>query len=624
MPTDSTSAPDADGWGIQTRWTDAQDTLRDVDPEVVSVLRAAIGPAPSGLEDLVPVVTRPGRDPRLGGDVDVVCEDGEVRRVSGPLPDDFPLGYHRIRLPSGHERGLIVSPGSCWLPDGWRAFGWAVQLYSARSRRSWGIGDLRDLRTLREWAEATGAGFLLVNPLHAVAPTLPQEDSPYLPATRRFRNPIYLCVDEVAADTHVDVGQWARRGVELNDRPVIDRTAVWELKREALWTVFSADGDAPEFRSWRREQGSSLEEFAVWSALAEENGPDWREWEPSLQDPTEGAVQTFAARSKSRVAFHAWLQWHLSRQLHAASGDLTVLQDLPIGVAAGGADAWIWQDQLARDVAIGAPPDFFNTSGQEWGSPPLIPWQLRTNGYGPFIEAIRATMADAGGLRIDHVMGLFRLWWVAPGRPPVDGAYVRYPSEDLLDIVALESHRARAIVVGEDLGTVEPGVRPALADHNVLSYRLLYFEDDPPATWPRKAMAAVTTHDLPTVAGVWTAADNEDLRKYTSTSEEDIERGRASLLQHLGDVGVDLPDVGIADVLRAVYSRLGEAPSVLLSATLEDALGVERRPNLPGAEGRENWCLALPSPIEDLATSELAAMLGATLRAAVAPGKAGG
>jgi 4-alpha-glucanotransferase len=248
---------------------------------------------------------------------------------------------------------------------------------------------------------------------------------------------------------------------------------------------------------------------------------------------------------------------------------------------------------------------------------------LRANGYGAFIEAIRATMADAGGLRIDHVMGLFRLWWVAPGRPPVDGAYVRYPSEDLLDIVALESHRARAIVVGEDLGTVEPGVRPALADHNVLSYRLLYFEDEPPAMWPRKAMAAVTTHDLPTVAGVWTAADNEDLRTYTSTSEEDIERGRASLLEHLGDVGVSLPDAGISDVLRAVYSRLGEAPSVLLSATLEDALGVERRPNLPGAMGRENWCLALPSPIEDLATSELATLVGATLRAAVAPEKTG-
>jgi 4-alpha-glucanotransferase len=618
MPTDSTAAPDVDGWGIQTRWTDAQDKLRDVDPEVVSVLRAAIGPAPTGLEDHVPVVSRPGRHLDLG-DVEVVCEDGDVRRVSGPLPADFPLGYHRIRLPAGGERSLIVSPGACWLPDRWRAWGWAVQLYSARSRRSWGIGDLRDLRLLREWAEATAAGFLLVNPLHAVAPTVPQEDSPYLPATRRFRNPIYLCVDEVAAEKHVDVAEWARRGVALNDDRVIDRTAVWELKREALWTLFGTGGDEPEFRSWRQEQGSSLQEFAVWSALAEENGPDWRDWEPSLQDPAGDAVRAFAARSTSRVAFHAWLQWHLSRQLRAASGDLTVLQDLPIGVAAGGADAWIWQDQLARDVAIGAPPDFFNTSGQEWGSPPLIPWQLRASGYGPFIEAIRATMADAGGLRIDHVMGLFRLWWVAPGRLPVDGAYVRYPSADLLDIVALESHRARAIVVGEDLGTVEPGVRPALADHNVLSYRLLYFEDDPPATWPRKAMAAVTTHDLPTVAGVWTGADNEDLRAYTNTSEEDIERGRASLLEHLGDVGVSLPDAGIADVLRAVYSRLGEAPSVLLSATLEDALGVERRPNLPGAEGRENWCLALPSPIEDLATSELAAQVGATLRAAVAP-----
>lgn len=611
----SGAADEVDAWGIQLRWVDAEDRSRQVASEVVSALRDLIGRQPGDLETRSPIVSRPGRELGLG-DVDVLCEDGRTRRVGGALAEDFPLGYHTI-LGTHGERRLIVSPGKCWLPDGWRAWGWTVQLYSARSRSSWGIGDLSDLRNLREWAQSIGAGFLLVNPLHAVAPTLPQEDSPYLPATRRFRNPVYLSVDEIAAETAVDVSEIATRGRALNQGLVIDRTAVWKLKAEALWRVFSASGGHGGFDSWRREQGESLQEFVVWSALAEQHGPDWREWGSQLQDPAGDAVDRFAADNEPRIAFYAWLQWHLARQLRTACGDFTVIQDLPIGVAAGGADAWIWQDQLARGVAIGAPPDFFNTAGQEWGSPPPIPWRLRANGYQAFIEGIRATMAHAGGLRIDHVMGLFRLWWVAPGESPAEGAYVRYPSEDLLDIVALESHRAKAIVVGEDLGTVEPGVRPALFDHNVLSYRLLYFEDDPPTTWPRKAMAAVTTHDLPTVAGLWTAKDSTEQREFTTASERDVERARVALLPHLGDPEALAEATNVAEVVTMAYNVLSQAPCVLLSATLEDAMGAERRPNLPGATGRENWCLPLPSPIEDLPTSELARLIGAVLGDAV-------
>ena len=217
---------------------------------------------------------------------------------------------------------------------------------------------------------------------------------------------------------------------------------------------------------------------------------------------------------------------------------MTVIQDLPIGVAGGGADAWAWQDVLAEGVSVGAPPDAFNSQGQDWGSPPLIPWRLRDADYEPFIQSIRATIAGAGGLRIDHVMGLFRLWWVPAGGSAADGAYVRYPAEDLLDIVALESHRAQALVVGEDLGTVEDGVREAMAEHGILSYRLLWFEDDDPAEWPAEAMAAITTHDLPTVAGLWTGADVEEQREHGTGTDEELERGRTSLLAHLPE----LPD----------------------------------------------------------------------------------
>ena len=334
----------------------------------------------------------------------------------------------------------------------------------------------------------------------------------------------------------------------------------------------------------------------VWSALAEAARTRLaRLGTVRCRIPGRSAVRRSRREHEPQVAFHAWLQWHVCASAARRQRRLHVLQDLPIGVAAGGADAWIWQDQLARGVAIGAPPDFFNTAGQEWGSPPLIPWRLRADGYRAFIEAIRATMAHAGGLRIDHVMGLFRLWWVAPGRHRSTGAYVRYPGEDLLDIVALESHRAKAIVVGEDLGTVEPGVRPALAEHDVLSYRLLYFEEAPREPGRACAMAAVTTHDLPTVAGLWTAKDSDEQREYTSTSEDDIQRGRELPAGACGHTGQLAATSDMNDVLAAAYRRLAEAPCTLLSATLEDAMGAERRPNLPGAVDREDWCLPLPS-----------------------------
>ena len=418
-----------------------------------------------------------------------------------------------------------------------------MQLYATRSSSSWGIGDLADLRAVRTWAEQLGAGFVLVNPLHAVAPTLPQEASPYLPATRRWRNPLYLRVDEVPGADAVDLAGPTAAGRGLTGQPLIDRDAVWQLKRRVLEQVFAARtgaagaagaAGADGFDGWRAEQGSSLQDHATWCALADTYGPDWHDWPAALRRPDGPAVARFAAEHADAVAFHAWLQWAVDDQLARASGDLTVVQDLPIGVAGGGADAWAWQDLLADGVQVGAPPDVFNATGQAWGSPPLIPWRVRADGYEAFVQSVRGTIAGAGGLRIDHVMGLFRLWWVPPGGSAVDGAYVRYPSDDLLDIVALESHRAGAVVVGEDLGTVEPGVRETLAERGLLSYRLLWFEDDDPARWPETSMAAVTTHDLPTVAGLWSGADlAEQLALGTGDDDEELTTGREQLRSRL-------------------------------------------------------------------------------------------
>jgi 4-alpha-glucanotransferase len=602
-----------DAYGLHRRWVDARGHVQDISVATLQRLHEAIGAPPADLELWAPVVTRPGRDPGLGK-VEVHLEDGGTRTVDGQLPADFPLGYHEVHV-DGHSRRLIVSPGRCWLPAGWRAWGWTAQLYAARSSSSWGMGDLGDLRALRQWAQGLDAGFLLVNPLHAVAPVVGQEASPYLPATRRFRNPLYIRIDDVPGADDVDLSDLRERARQLNADDRIDRDAVWALKHEALRRLFARRGD-DGFGAWRGQQGRSLQEHAVWAVLTGSHGPDWHSWPEPLRRPDSAGVAAFARAHADEVSFHAWLQWLLDQQLRQASGELPVLQDLPIGVDGAGVDAWAWQQQLATGISVGAPPDQFNAAGQTWGSPPFIPWRLRLDGYCAFIESIRSTMASAGGLRIDHVMGLFRLWWVPVDGEPTEGAYVRYPSADLLDIVALESVRAQALVVGEDLGTVEPGVREELAEHAILSYRLLLFEASDPSTWPVSAMAAVTTHDLPTVAGLVSGADMADQAARGLGDERSRRRDREALLEALlGDARRD--DLSVQEAIVAAYTRLARAPSVLVSATLEDAVADSRRPNMPGTTDVDNWTRPLPVLVDDLPGHEGAAALAALLRSCV-------
>ncbi|MBA3280589.1 MAG: 4-alpha-glucanotransferase [Geodermatophilaceae bacterium] len=616
-----------DGWGIDLRWVDAHEVAWTVGDKTIEALRAAIGRPPADLVEIAPLVVRPGDSlsglPGVVGPLDVVLEDGSTRQLGEEIPADFPLGYHRVRtFDDGADRRLIVSPGRCWLPEGWRAWGWTVQLYAARSGSSWGFGDLRDLRSIREWAQAAGAGFLLVNPLHAVAPTYPQEPSPYLPASRRFRNPLYLRVEDVPGADAVDLTAVQEFGRALSGLPLIDRDAVWRIKRQALQQIFDAGHTQSgtnwieALAQWRASAGKPLEEFATWCALADDFGLDFHGWPADLRRPDGSAVARFRAENEPRIAFHSWLQLALEQQLITATAGMTVLQDLPIGVDGGGADAWVWQDQLADGVRIGAPPDLLSTEGQNWGSPPLIPWRMRAAGYDAFIAAIRATMAATGGLRIDHVMGLFRLWWLPAGGAPAEGAYVRYPSADLLNIVALESHRAQAIVVGEDLGTVEPGVREAMAEHAILSYKLLWFEEQAPQRWPSMSMAAVTTHDLPTVAGLWSGADLVEQRRLCTSADESLVAGAAELRTRLRPAGLT-DQASPASAVEAAYELLARSPATLLSATLEDAVADERRPNIPGTPNRANWALPMPVRIEDLAGHPTATAIAKTLSAAI-------
>jgi 4-alpha-glucanotransferase len=561
-------------------------------------------------------VLRPGQATPLQGPAELKLEDGTVLRVDTTLPPDLPLGYHQLLpLDGGSSVDLIVSPGRCYLPATGRLWGWSAQLYALRSEQSWGIGDLTDLRRLARWSsQEVGAGILLINPLHAATPGLPQQPSPYFPTSRRYRNPLYLHIEDVpgAAEAGTDLERLVKAGRALNRERRIDRDAVVRLKMQALERLWSRFPDDPLFERYCAEQGEDLQQFAAFCVLAEHFGRRWRDWPEVYRRPHAPAVARFTADRVDRVRFHQWLQWLLDAQLSRAAAELPLMQDLPIGVDPDGADAWVWQDLLATDVTVGVPPDEYNTLGQDWRLPPFVPQKLRAAAYRPFRQIIRATLRHAGGLRIDHVMGLFRLYWIPQSAGPRMGAFVRYPAEDLLAIVALESHRARAFIVGEDLGPVEKAAQAQLAAHLILSYRLLWFETEPPARYPELALAAITTHDLPTIAGLWSGAD---LQSQYDLGLQPNEAGLHEMRQRLRTM-TGLPES--APVLEAIvgaHRLLAEAPSIVVTATLEDAMAVEERPNMPNTTTEwPNWSLALPLPLESFEVSPLARAIGEALR----------
>ena len=389
---------------------------------------------------------------------------------------------------------------------------------------------------------------------------------------------------------------------------------MWRLKRAALEACFESFTGSPSLDRFLRREGQPLLSFATYCAIADEHGNGWQAWPAELRDPSSPAVAAYAEEHAGRVGFHAWLQWLIDEQLRVASEACPALiQDLAVGFDPGGADAWAWQDVLALDMRVGAPPDEFNTQGQDWGLPPFVPWKLREAGFEPFIQTLRSGLRHAGGLRVDHVMGLFRLFWIPVDGGPSSGTYVRYPAPELLDILALESWRAGAFVVGEDLGTVEDEVRRELHERSVLSYRLLWFEPTDTGDYPEQALAAVTTHDLPTVAGTWSGADLEAQRSIGLSPNEDGAREVRERLKRTAHID---EGASVEDAVVAAHRALGRAPSRVLVATLEDAMGVEERPNMPGTVDEwPNWSVALPRPIESLDGDPQADAIGEALSA---------
>jgi (1->4)-alpha-D-glucan 1-alpha-D-glucosylmutase len=610
------------------------------------------------------------------------CRSAELREVERatlagtdcsaralPLPA-LPPGYHGFGLLQGEavlaHSLLIVAPPCCYLPralegEG-RVWGAAAQLYAVRSERNWGIGDFTDLAALLELMGTNGASVVGVNPLHAKFPHNPVDASPYSPSSRLFLNTLYLDVESIddfreseatralvrdaAFQARLHALRAADRvdyaGVAALEQPVLERL------HEHFRTHHLAHGTprAQAFHAFCDARGAALQRHALFEALQEHFHREdpavwgWPAWPEAFRSPDAPAVQRFAHEHAERVGFYAWLQWQAELQLDAVGRrslelglGVGLYADLAVSVDRAGAEAWAAQDLYATGASVGAPPDAFNLKGQDWGLPPPIPQRLAQAAYAPFIETLRANMRHAGALRIDHVMALMRLYWVPAGADAASGGYVRYPFDELLAILRLESQRNRCAVIGEDLGTVPQEVRDKLAASGVLSYRLLYFERDadgdfaPPARYPRQALVAASTHDLPTLAGWW---DGADLALRTrlglfptpgQAQQQALERAgdRARLLLALERDGLlppgastspaSLPEMTPA-LARALHEYLARTPSMMVLAQLEDVLGVREQINQPGTvDAYPNWQRKLPLALEQWAGDERFALL---------------
>lgn len=561
----------------------------------------------------------------------VLVDDVLTGEASFEIPGDLPLGYHRVHARSPFAEvacPLIMTPRALdpAVITGDRQWGFMEQVYATRSRRSWGLGDLRDCGALAAWSgRELGAGFLLLNPLHAAEPVAPMTPSPYLPVTRRYANPIYICVEDVPEYAGLAAEQRAAiesAAVELRDRnltaDLLDRDAVWAVKRAALEQIHAlglGPGRAVAFESFRLGQGKGLEDFATWCALCDAYGTEVELWPVGLRHPASAEVADFARGHGAIIDFHAWLQWILDEQLQAAQHQarqagmaIGLMHDLAVGVHPDGADAWALQDVLASGVSVGAPPDMYNQVGQDWSQPPWRPDALAEVGFAPYRDMLRTVLRHAGGLRIDHILGLFRMWWIPRGMPASAGTYVRIDHEAMIGILCLEAQRAGAVVVGEDLGTVEPWVQDVLRNRGILGTVILWFEASDgsqvrwPADWRRDVLASVTVHDLPPTAGFLRdehvrirselnlLARGEALERQEAAGERQAWAEVAKALGML-DPGVDIGGDGGLDALAiALHRVVAASPARLIGIGLPDVVGDRRAQNQPGTDQEyPNW-----------------------------------
>ena len=593
-------------------------------------------------------------------------------------------GYHRLRIDGFEgETLLIAAPERCYRPPSLqgqsRTWGPALQLYSLRSERNWGIGDFGDLAALLEQWAGLGAGIVGLNPLHALFAHNPAHPSPYSPSSRLQLNVLYIDVEACtdlrdceAAQALVRSAQFQRRLHSLRASEQVDYLGVAAAKFEVLALLYASfralhlDKDserARDFRAFCSERGDALRRHALFEALqahffaADSSVWGWPVWPEAYRSPDSEAVLQFERQQADAVEYRQYLQWLADGQLLAVGERsrergmaVGLYLDLAVSVDRAGSDAWGHADTYALDVSIGAPPDAFNPNGQGWGLPPFKPERLRASGYRLLRQTLAACMRHAGALRIDHVMALMRLFCIPPGKSPREGAYLHYAFDEMLAVVLLESHRHRCMVIGEDLGTVADAVRSAMQRTEMLSYRLLYFERGeggafkPPADYPREALVAVSTHDLATLAGWWAGRDlalRQELGLFPERrilDEQWVARAeeRARLLLVLRDAallpaGVSL-DPALTPALTpelaaAVHALVARTPSRVMMVQLEDALGVLEQANMPGTvDEHPNWRRKLPLPLaaiaEDVRVKLLAAAVAGERPRPTAPGRA--
>lgn len=566
------------------------------------------------------------------------------------------LGYHQLQVEGDGlppiETRLIVAPERCWVPEGLgetkRLWGISIQLYLLRSKTNWGIGDFGDLKRFVEIMADLGASVVGLNPLHAMFLDDPEHASPYSPASRLFLNVLYVDVTAVPGfDTSLEVRMLVEHAAfqddlaASRDAPLVDHNAVARLKLPVLETLYSAfceaatDEDRGAFAAFRREQGEALERFCRFQALREHfateapDQADWRRWPVAFRDAGSSVVERFAQEHRYRIEFFAWLQWTADRQLGDAAAtaaargmEIGLYRDLAVGANGSGAEGWSNPSTVLSSVHIGAPPDVLSPSGQDWGLPAFDPRALREEAYAGFVELLRANMRHAGGLRIDHVMALQHLYLIPEGRPPTEGAYVGYPMEDLISVLALESQRQCCLVVGEDLGTVPEGFRDRMAAAGILSYRVVFFERKEdgnliaPQGYPALALAVLGSHDLATLRGWWEGHDialraeldlyprpEEEARQRSQRKEQRLAFIEALVQAHLlepAEVRTDAPfDEHLAE---AAHAFLAQTSSGLAVVQLDDLLQETEQVNLPGtADQYPNWRRKNALSIEEIA-----------------------
>jgi 4-alpha-glucanotransferase len=577
-------------------------------------------------------------------------EGGE--RFSGDLAQ-LPLGYHRLTVrdgPGENSCEVIVTPARCYLPpemeDG-RVWALSTQLYALRSQRNWGIGDFSDLAAFSAVAGRAGAGAVALNPVHQLHPSNPRAASPYGPSSRLFLNVLYIDPTQVAElrespEVQASIGDadFRRMLESLRGEALVDYERVANVKLavlEQLYEVFRAnhldrnDERAAAFRRFVLEGGVALERLAIYETLCEffrtrdPNCYGWQEWPDAYRSPDQAEVDRFARERRARVEFYLFLQWQAHEQLAAAARvadqhRVRLYTDLAVGVSLNGADAWSDQQAIIAGASLGAPPDPLNAMGQNWGLAPLSPRALRERAYAPFVALLRANMRFSGILRVDHVMALRRAFLIPRGAPATLGAYVRYPFEEMLGILALESVRNRCAVVGEDLGTVPEGFRERILAAGILSTRVMYFERDrsdgsfvPPERYPRLAAASIGTHDLPTLAAWWTGEDlvlRAAIALYPSArmaqgARRERRQARLALVDALERAAVIDPAAGerlrgdarrggsldvVPELTAAAHRFLSSTPSLLIVVAIEDVLAEAGAVNVPGTfDEHPNW-----------------------------------